>query len=137
MAEVSRDSGETPAVDLDVHDNKHLEHLVMTLHLSPEGLDIQPSQAARALIDQDLRAGREEARHLPVVGWLLERAMVFAEHRMTDYFGLHSLRYVNLRFDGTTLSVQIGHAWLDLGKGEVDPAAAGTFYQTFRRLKAG
>jgi hypothetical protein len=121
---------------LEVLDSKHLPHLVMTLRLSTSGLDVEPSDAARAMIEQDLRVGREEARHMPVIGWLLERAMVFAEHRMADYFGLHELRKVNIRFDGAHMAIVIGRTTLDLGPGEIEPGAASTFYAEFRRLKS-
>jgi hypothetical protein len=107
----------------------------MTLRLTAQGLDVEPSDAARKLIEQDLRVGREEARHLPVIGWLLERAMVFAEHRMADYFGMHELRKVNIRFDGTVMGIQVGRAVLELGPGEVDPEAARLFYEEYTRLK--
>jgi hypothetical protein len=120
---------------LDVFDKRHLPHLVMTLHLAPNGLDVEPSDAARELIEQDLRVSRAEARQLPVVGWLLEKAMVFAEHRMADYFGLHDLRKVNIRFDGTTMGIGIGHTVLELGPGEIDPEAARLFFDEFNRLK--
>jgi hypothetical protein len=120
---------------LEVYDKKHLPHLVMTLFLSAQGLNIEPSAAARELIEQDLRVGREEARHLPVVGWLLERAMVFAEHRMADYFGLHELKKVHIRFDGTVMGIQIGRGVLELGPGEIDADAAKLFFAEYMRLK--
>lgn len=120
---------------LEVYDKKHLPHLVMTLHLSEHGLDVEPSAAARELIEQDLRVGREEARHLPVVGWLLERAMVFAEHRLAGYFGLHDLKKVHMHFDGSMLGVQIGRGVLELGPGEIDADAARLFYEHYTRLK--
>jgi hypothetical protein len=121
---------------LEVYDQRHQPHLVMTMRLSPQGLDVEPSEAARVHIEQDLREGREEARHLPVIGWLLEKAMVFAEHRMADYFGTHDLRKVDIRFDGTHMGVYVGRAVLELGPGEIDPEAARLFYAEFRRLKS-
>jgi hypothetical protein len=120
---------------LEVYDQRHQPHLVMTLRLLPASLDIEPSDAAREHIEQDLRVGREEARHLPVIGWLLEKAMVFAEHRMADYFGVHDLRKVNIRFDGTRMEVHVGRAILELGPGEIDPEAAEQFYDEFMRSK--
>ncbi|MDB5059696.1 MAG: hypothetical protein JWO59_3168 [Chloroflexi bacterium] len=120
---------------LEVYDQLHQPHLVMTLNLTPQGLDVEPSEAARLHIEQDLREGREEARHLPVIGWLLEKAMVFAEHRMADYFGVHDLRKVDIRFDGTRMGIYVGRAVLELGPGEIDPEAARLFYAEFQRLK--
>ena len=126
---------ETAGTTLEVFDKKHLPHLVMTLHLSAQGLDVEPSAAARELIEQDLRVGREEARHLPVIGWLLERAMVFAEHRMADYFGLHDLNKVHIHFDGTVMGIRIGRGVLELGPGEIDLEAARLFFDDYTRLK--
>jgi hypothetical protein len=120
---------------LEVYDVRHQPHLVLTLRLVPRGLDVEPSDAARQHIEEDLREGREEARHLPVIGWLLEKAMVFAEHRMADYFGIHDLRKVQMRFDGTRLGVHVGRAVLELGPGEIDAAAAKQFYDEFVRRK--
>jgi len=130
------DSGKTtPGASLEVYDKNHLPHLVMTLHLSARGLDVEPSAAARELIEQDLRVGRAEAGHLPVIGWILERAMVFAEHRMADYFGLHDLKKVHMRLNGSMLGVQIGRGILELGPGEIDAQAAQLFFAEFTRLK--
>jgi hypothetical protein len=131
---MSRDAAD--GLVLDVYDQRHQPHLVMTMRLSPQGLDVEPSDAARAHIEQDLREGREEARHLPVIGWLLEKAMVFAEHRMADYFGRHDLRKVEIRFDGTHMAIYVGHAVLELGPGEIDSDAARMFYAEFQRLKS-
>ncbi len=133
--DAANSGGSGSAVNLEVFDKKHLPHLVMTLQLSERGLLVEPSAAARELIEQDLRVGREEARHLPVVGWLLERAMVFAEHRMADYFGLHELRKVHMQFDGSVLGLQIGRGMLELGPGEVDAEAARLFFAEYARLK--
>src|SRR5438874_469750 len=95
--------GQASARILEVYDQQHLPHLVMTLRLLDDALDVEPSEAAREHIEQDLRSSHEEARHLPVIGWLLEKAVLFAEHRMADYFGVHELRKVQMRFDGVRL----------------------------------
>jgi hypothetical protein len=125
----------SPVDVLEVFDLHHQPHLVMTLRLVPQGLDVEPSDTARRHIEQDLREGREEARHLPVIGWLLERAMVFAEHRMADYFGVHDLRKVQMRFDGARLGVHVGRTVLELGPGEINAAAAQLFFDEFNRQK--
>jgi hypothetical protein len=129
-------SGQAPAsYTLEVYDRLQQPHLVMTLRLLEDKLDVEPSEVARAHIEQDLREGREEARHVPVIGWLVEKAVEFAEHRMADYFGLHDLRKVQMRFDGAHLHLHVGRASMDLGPGEIDPAAAQAFVLEFERLK--
>ena len=120
---------------LEVYDRLHKPHLVMTLRLGDGVLDVEPSAEARAYIEEDLVRGREEARHLPVIGWLVEKAVVYAEQRMADYFGMHSLSKVRIRFDGQTMHLHVGRANLELGPGEIDPAAATAFVHEFERLK--
>jgi hypothetical protein len=120
---------------LEVYDRLHRPHLVMILRLGDGVLDIEPSAEARAHIEQDLVQGREEARHLPVIGWLIEKAVVFAEQRMADYFGPHDLSKVNIRFNGQTMHLRVGRADLDLGPGEIDPLGAAAFTREFEYLK--
>lgn len=134
MDEIAAESPADTRV-LEVYDPLHQPHLVMTLRLLDQALDVEPSEAARAHIEQDLRRGQEEARHLPVIGWLVEKAVLFAEHRMADYFGMHDLRRVQMRFDGTRLHLHVGRAVLTLGPGEVDPAAAQAFVAEYEKLR--
>jgi hypothetical protein len=129
-----QDGGHDPHI-LEVYDRQHKSHMVMTLRLGDGVLDVEPSPEARAHIEQDLVQGREEARHLPVIGWLIEKAVVFAEQRMVDYFGPHDLSKVRIRFDGQTMHLRIGGTVLDLGPGEIDPLAAAAFMQEFEGLK--
>jgi hypothetical protein len=127
-------TGASPRV-LEVFDPQHQPHLVMTLRLLDDALDVEPSEAAKAHIEEDLRSSHEEARHLPVIGWLIEKAVLFAEHRMADYFGVHDLRKVQMRFDGARLFLHVGRANLVLGPGEIDAAATQAFVAEFERLK--
>jgi hypothetical protein len=120
---------------LEVYDRLHKPHLVMILRLGDGVLDIEPSAEARAHIEQDLVQGREEARHLPVIGWLIEKAVLFTEERMADYFGRHDLSKVQIRFDGQTMHLHVGRTNLDLGPGEIDPVAAAAFVREFEYLK--
>ena len=124
-----------PVRILQVYDERHQPHLVMTLRLLDDKLDVEPSDAARAHIEQDLRASREEASHLPVIGWLVEKAVEFAEHRMADYFGLHPLRKVQMQLSDAHLRLHVGRAHLDFGPGEIDLQAATAFVAEFERLK--
>lgn len=124
-----------PSRILEVFDQYHQPHLVMTLRLRDDALVVEPSEAAREHIEQDLRLSHEEARHLPVIGWLIEKAVLFAEHRMADYFGVHELRTVQMRFDGVRLHLHVGRAHLDLGAGEIDAEQARAFITEFQRLK--
>ena len=133
--EETRVAGNGAAPTLEVYDQKHQPHLVLTLRLLDDALDVEPSEAAREHIEQDLRSSHEEARHLPVIGWLVEKAVLFAEHRMADYFGQHDLRKVQMRFDGERLQVHVGRANLVLGPGEIDPEAARAFVAEFQRRK--
>jgi hypothetical protein len=103
---------------LAVYDQLHQPHLVMILRLGDEVLDIEPSPEARAQLDQDLAVTHEEARHLPVIGWLIEKALFFAERGMTGYFGPHDLATVQMQFDGQTLHLRVRHTDLVLGPGE-------------------
>jgi hypothetical protein len=119
---------------LEVFDPQHQPHLVMTLRLLDDALDVEPSEAAKAHIEEDLRSSHEEARHLAVIGWLIEKAVLFAEHRMADYFGIHDLRKVQMRFDGARLFLHVGRANLVLGPGEIDAAATRAFVAEFERL---
>ena len=120
---------------LEVYDRLHKPHLVMILRLHDGVLDIEPSAEARAHIEQDLVLGREEARHLPVIGWLMEKAVLFAEERMAGYFGPHDLSKVRIRFDGQTMHLHVGRTDLDLGPGEIDLVAAAAFVREFESLK--
>jgi hypothetical protein len=120
---------------LEVYDRLHKPHLVMILRLDEGVLDIEPSAEARAHIEQDLIQGREEARHLPVLGWLIEKAILFTEERMADYFGPHDLSKLQIRFDGQTMHLRIGRTQIDLGPGEIDPHAAAAFVREYEYLK--
>ena len=117
---------------LNVYDPQHQPHLVMTLSLGDSALDVEPSEAMRELLRHDLEHGQDEAAHIPLLGWILKRALAFAEHRMADYFGRHDLRRVKMQFDGEHLRLHLGHTVLDLGPGEIDPEAARSFVAAFR-----
>lgn len=134
MDHVSTDSGQ-PVV-LSVYDPQHQPHLVMTLSLHGSSLDVEPSEAMRELLRHDLEQGQYEAAHVPLLGWILKRALAFAEHRMADYFGQHDLRRVKMHFDGEHLHLHLGHTALDLGPGEIDPEAAHAFVDAFRQRTA-
>jgi len=131
---MTTESGE--AMVLNVYDPQHQPHLVMTLSLSPSSLDAEPSEAMRELLRHDLQEGQDEAAHIPVLGWILKRALAFAEHRMADYFGRHDLRHVKMQFDGEHLRLHLGHAVLDLGPGEIEPTAAQAFVEAFKEQVA-
>jgi hypothetical protein len=132
--QMTTDSGE-PMV-LNVYDPQHQPHLVMTLCLGPSSLDVEPSEAMRELLRHDLEQGQDEAAHIPLLGWILKRALAFAEHRMADYFGQHDLRRVKMQFDGEHLRLHLGHTVLDLGPGEIEPRAAQAFVDAFKQHAA-
>lgn len=127
--------GADPGRTLEVFDPLHQSHLVMTLRLTDQALDVEPSEEAREHIEADLRSSHQEAGHLPVIGWLIEKAVMFAEHRMADYFGVHDLRKVHMRFEHDRLYLHVGRANLVLGPGEVDAAAAQAFVAEYERLR--
>jgi hypothetical protein len=128
------DTVSDPSRVLAVYDPRHEPHLVMTLTLTDTTLDIEPSEEMRRHLEQDLEETHQEAGHLPVIGWMLNKALTFAEHRMADYFGKHNLHRVRMRYDGTYLHLSIGRTAMDLGPGEIDPEAAGAFVATYERL---
>lgn len=128
------DSTTESARALAVYDPRHEPHLVMLLRLTDTTLDVEPSEEMRLHLERDLEVTHHEAGHLPVIGWMLNKALTFAEHRMADYFGSHSLQRVRMRFDGTYLHLTIGRTAMDLGPGEIDATAAAAFVATYERL---
>jgi hypothetical protein len=126
--------GADSARELAVYDPQHEPHLVMMLRLTDTTLDVEPSEEMRAHLERDLEETHQEAGHLPVIGWMLNKALTFAEHRMADYFGEHSLQRVRMRFDGSYLHLTIGRTAMDLGPGEIDAADANAFVATYERL---
>lgn len=120
--------------ELAIYDPRHEPHLVMTLRLTPTMLDIEPSEPMRRHLERDLEQTHAEAGHLPVIGWMLNKALTFAEHRMADYFGQHPLQRVRMRFDGTYLHLSIGRTAMDLGPGEINLEATSAFVAAYEQL---
>ncbi len=122
---------------LEVYDRLHQPHVVMILRLGDGVLDIEPSPEARAHLEHDLAQSHEEASRLPVIGWLTEKALLFAEQRMSGYFGPHSLNRVRISFDGQTMRLHVGGTDLELGPGEIDPMAAAAFLRRYEEIRRG
>lgn len=122
-------------LELQVFDPRHQPHLVMVLRLTQDSLQIEPSEAMRAYLAHDLRASHEEASHIPILGWLLDRAITFAEHRVIDLFGTYDLHQVRMHTTGSLTRLTFSHTVMDLGPGEVDSDQATHFVATFEALR--